>query len=478
MNKKIVFYFIALAIVAAYIALVGTIRWSDNTPPRISLAEPFTLVGPQTPLSVHIEDNGTGLQEVSVRLIQNMKQYTLAEERFPSHGVLSLESGTQHTYDLNIVPFSDAIPKQRGPATLVITARDYSWRGFFEGNWARFDQDFTVKFTPPKLESLSIPLPVTQGGAGVVFFRTSDDAKTFGVKIGEAFFPGHPTPGEEYNYFSLIAFPHNLPVKTPVQLVADDGLGNKAIQTVDIKIIPKKWRTRNINISDRFIQRTVLPIISQTPEIEDQGNPLQNFLSVNNGLRTTNAKQLKKLAATSKPKFMWQGKFTQLSKSQVEAAFADHRKYFYHGKIVDTQYHLGFDLAVTKHYPVEAANRGEVILAEYFGIYGNTIVIDHGYGLQSLYAHLSSSKVKKGDMVARGQIIARSGMTGLAGGDHLHFSLLLNGVQINPIEWWDPKWVKSRISERLRRNEPVDPKSLLPGELLPSPFPYAPPPKF
>ena len=247
--------------------------------------------------------------------------------------------------------------------------------------------------------------------------------------------------------------------------------------TVDIKIIPKKWRTRKINVSDRFIQRTVLSIIAQTPELEDQGDPLQNFLSVNNGLRNTNAKQLQELAATSKPEFMWQGRFMQLSNSKVEAAFADHRKYFYKGNIVDTQYHLGFDLAVTKHYPVEAANRGEVVLAEYFGIYGNTIVIDHGYGLQSLYAHLSSLKVKKGDIVTKGQIIARSGMTGLAGGDHLHFSLLLNGVQINPIEWWDSKWVKSRISEQLRRTEPIDPKSLLPGKLPPSPFPHAPPPK-
>ena len=468
----------ALAIMAAYIALVASIRWSDNTPPRISLAKPFTLVGPETPLSIHIEDDGTGLREVSVRLVQNLEQYTLAEEQFPSHGFLSLKTGTQHTYDLNIVPFNEAIPKRRGSATLIITARDYSWRGFLEGNWVRFNQDLTVKFTPPKLELLSVPLPMTQGGAGVVFFRTSDDAKTFGVKIGEAFFPGHPIPGKEYNYFSLVAFPHNLPAKTPVQLVADDGLGNKAVQTVDIKIIPKKWRTRSINISDRFIKRTVLPIIAQTPELEDQGDPLQNFLSVNNGLRNTNAKQLQELAATSKPEFMWQGRFMQLSNSKVEAAFADHRNYFYHDKIVDTQYHLGFDLAVTKHYPVEAANRGEVVLAEYFGIYGNTIVIDHGYGLQSLYAHLSSLKVKKGDIVTKGQIIARSGMTGLAGGDHLHFSLLLNGVQINPIEWWDPKWVKSRISEQLRKNEPIDPKSLLPGKLLPSRFPYAPPPKF
>ena len=166
----------ALAIMAAYIALVASIRWSDSIPPRISLAKPFTLVGPETPLSIHIEDEGTGLQEVSVRLVQNLEQYILAEERFSSHGVLSLETGTQHTYDLNIVPFNEAIPKRRGPATLIITARDYSWRGFLEGNWVRFNQDLTVKFTPPKLELLSVPLPMTQGGAGVVFFRTSDES--------------------------------------------------------------------------------------------------------------------------------------------------------------------------------------------------------------------------------------------------------------------------------------------------------------
>jgi len=204
----------------------------------------------------------------------------------------------------------------------------------------------------------------------------------------------------------------------------------------------------------------------------------RNLKNLNHDLRETNSNQLKNLGSTSKPEFMWEGAFVQLSNSQVEAFFADHRTYVYHGKVVDTQYHLGFDLAVTKHYPVEAANSGMVILAEYFGIYGNTIVIDHGYGLQSLYAHLSSFGAKKGDYVRKGQMIAKSGMTGLAAGDHLHFSMLLHGVQVNPVEWWDRDWVESRISERLRKNEPVDPASLLPGQLPPSPFPYAPPPKF
>ena len=473
------FYLIALAIVAAYIALVGSIRWGDDAPPRISLAQPFTQVGPTTPLSIRIEDEGTGLQEISVRLVQNLEQFTLAEEHFPSHGALSLDSGTQHTYTLDIIPFGDdTIPKRRGPATLLISARDYSWRGFFEGNWTRLNQDFTVKFTPPKVETLSTPLPISQGGAGVIFYQTSDDAKHFGVQIGEAIFPGYPTPGEEYSYLSMVAFPHDLPAKTPVQLVADDGLGNKVVQPVGIKIIRKNWRSRNIKITDRFIERIVLPIIAHTAEVEDRDHPLQNFLAINHDLRETNSQQLKDLASTSKPEFMWDGAFVQLSNSQVKAAFADHRKYVYHGNVVDTQYHLGFDLAVTKHYPVEAANSGQVVLAEYFGIYGNTIVIDHGYGLQSLYAHLSSFAAKKGDYVRKGQMIAKSGMTGLAAGDHLHFSLLLHGVQINPIEWWDQEWVESRISERLRKNEPVDPASLLPGQFPPSPFPYAPPPKF
>ena len=478
MNKKIVFSLIALALIATYSVRVVSIRWSDDTAPRISLAEPLTLVGPTTPLSIHIEDDETGLQEISIRLVQHLESYTLAEERFPVQGAFSLDVGTQQTFDLTIVPFGDdTIPKRRGSATLIVSARDYSWRGFFEGNWARFNQEFTVKFTPPRLELLSMPLPMTQGGAGVVFYRTSADTKHLGVQIGEVFFPGYPTPDEGSSYFSLIAFPHNLPVSTPVQLIADDGLGNQGVQTVDITVIPQKWRTRQISITDRFIERTVFPIIAQTIEIEDKGDLLTNFLAVNKALRKTNATQLMDLAATSKPEFMWEGRFLQLSNSQVKAAFADHRKYVYHGNVVDTQDHLGFDLAVTKQYPIEAANSGKVVLAEYFGIYGNTLVIDHGYGLQSLYGHLSSFKVKKGDEVYKGQIIARSGMTGLAGGDHLHFSLLLHGIQINPIEWWDPNWVTSRIHERLRKNELVGPTSLPPKKVLPSPFPYAPPPK-
>ena len=457
-NKKNLFYAIALGIVAFYLVLTALYRWGDATPPQITLVEPFTQAGPTTPLILHVEDAGTGLQEVTVRLVQNLESYPLAQEQFSAQSPLSIGGGAHHTFDLNLLPFGDdTIPKRRGQVNLVITARDNSWRGFFEGNWARIEQDVAVKFTPPRLEVLSTPLPVAQGGAGAVVYRVSDDARRYGVRIGETFFPGYPNPDQAYTAFSLFAFPHDRPASTPVTLVADDGLGNHAEQRLDVTVVPKHWRSRTITISNRFIEQTIRPLIAQTPELEDLSDPLRNFLQVNNVLRKWTADQLTALASGSRPEFLWNGAFIQLSNSQVEAAFADHREYRYGGNVVDTQDHLGFDLAVTKHYPVEAANDGTVVLAEHFGIYGNTIVIDHGYGLQSLYAHLSSFAAEKEDVVRKGQIIGRSGMTGLAAGDHLHFSLLLQGVQINPVEWWDRRWVQSRINDPLGRNDAAAP---------------------
>jgi murein DD-endopeptidase MepM/ murein hydrolase activator NlpD len=86
----------------------------------------------------------------------------------------------------------------------------------------------------------------------------------------------------------------------------------------------------------------------------------------------------------------------------------------------------------------------------FFGIYGNVVVIDHGCGLQSFYAHLSSFDVKEGEEVKHGQVIAHSGQTGLAGGDHLHFTMLLDGIPVNPVEWWDPHWIHDRIEAKLQ----------------------------
>jgi murein DD-endopeptidase MepM/ murein hydrolase activator NlpD len=159
------------------------------------------------------------------------------------------------------------------------------------------------------------------------------------------------------------------------------------------------------------------------------------------------------LSKQSPPQFLWNGPFLQLSNSQVEASFADRRRYVYKGERVDEQDHVGFDLSVVQHYPVEAANDGKVILAEYFGIYGNAVLIDHGAGLISIYGHMSSIDVKPGQMVKKKDSLGKSGDTGMAGGDHVHFGLFLQGVPVNPTEWWDEKWIKDHVLDRLKSPE-------------------------
>lgn len=456
MSKAFLFIAGTVALLLIYLGIVGTARWGDVDPPTITLRQPFDRVGPSTPLALHIEDVGTGLHHISVRIVHNRETFTLAEETLPSNGPLSPEGGTRQSYDLEIVPYADpALPRKHGEAKLIVVARDYSWRNLFEGNSQRLEHEFTPKFVPPRLELLAPPSTLAQGGSGIVRYRVSADTTQHGVQIAEAFFPGYSMPNGEAQ-FAVIAFPYNAKPDTPVQLVAEDGLGNTAMMHMDFHVTPKTWRTRRIRITDRFIERTVLPILAQTPELDatEASDLLSKFLLVNRTLRQRNNQFIAALARRTRPEFLWRGAFKQLPGSQVEAAFADHRQYVYRGKVVDQQDHLGFDLAVTRHHPVQAANDGLVVFAGYLGIYGNTIVIDHGYGLQSLYAHLSSYAVSEGDRVVKGQELGRSGTTGLAAGDHVHFSLILHGQQINPTEWWDPFWVKTRIMDPLGLTPP------------------------
>jgi murein DD-endopeptidase MepM/ murein hydrolase activator NlpD len=231
-------------------------------------------------------------------------------------------------------------------------------------------------------------------------------------------------------------------------VVARDAAGNESVASFPYRLFPKIFRDATIELDDGFLGRVVPAILAHTPEVKSQGDLLKDFLEINGRLRRENAAALVELAGRSKEQFLWHGPFTQLGGSQVMASFADRRSYRYQGRIVDHQNHLGFDLAVTANFPVAAGNDGIVMLARWFGIYGNTVVLDHGFGLMSLYAHLSSIDVKEGQEVKRGAPLGRSGTTGLAGGDHLHFSILVDGIPVDPREWWDAHWIRDRIEPK------------------------------
>ena len=195
------------------------------------------------------------------------------------------------------------------------------------------------------------------------------------------------------------------------------------------------------------------PIVQNSPElkVDDPSDLLAAYLKINRDLRKTNNDTITKLSAQTSPEILWRGPFKQLTNTAVEAGFADQRTYLYKGKEVDRQVHLGFDLASLAGAPVKAANRGRVLHASWLGIYGNCVILDHGMGLMSLYAHLSSIEVQVGDMVDLDKELGRSGSTGLAGGDHLHFTMLLAGNAVTPIDWWSAQWVQDRVTRKLER---------------------------
>ena len=128
----------------------------------------------------------------------------------------------------------------------------------------------------------------------------------------------------------------------------------------------------------------------------------------------------------------------------------------YIGVRIDHLDHVGFDLASVKHYPIEASNNGIIRYATNLGIYGKTVLIDHGCGLFSLYGHLSSISVEQDQEVNKGDIIGLSGSTGLAAGDHLHFGLFLQGIPVNPVEWWDRQWIQEHLWERINAIEKIN----------------------
>jgi len=174
------------------------------------------------------------------------------------------------------------------------------------------------------------------------------------------------------------------------------------------------------------------------------------FLTVNRDLRKKAEDTKRQLATRTQPRPLWEGAFIQPRNTKVFSNFAESRSYRYNGQQVDTAVHLGYDLASLKHSPVPAANSGVVVFAAPLTIYGNTVVVDHGLGLQTLYGHLSSIEVKEGDQVKQGQALGRTGITGLAVGDHLHYEVLIGGVSVTPVEWWDGRWIRDHIGRPLR----------------------------
>jgi murein DD-endopeptidase MepM/ murein hydrolase activator NlpD len=431
---------VLLVLVVAGIAAAGYLFRNrlESAPPQISVAPNVDALGLR-PLEVTVEDAGSGLKSVIVTLTAAGAEHRIAAEELRP-------PAASRKY---VVDASKIAGIKEGPATLRAVARDNSIRNSFAGNEAIFDKQLAIDVTPPTLELVADDRYINFGGVGALVYKPSADTESSGVRVGSHYFPGFKgaIQGKPDNYFVLFAHPYDAAPEDRAVLVATDKAGNTREMRLAYELKNVKYKKSTINVSDSFLQNKVAPLLADVAK--RQGSPKDVFIAVNKGVRKQNEDKITEVTKKATPQILWKGAFSQLSNSKVEANFADSRTYTYKGEQLDTAYHLGYDLSVTKNYPVEAANSGNVAFVGDLGLYGNAVIIDHGLGLYTLYGHLSSIDVKAGDKVAARQIIGKTGETGFAGGDHLHYGVYLDGVAVLPVEWWDPKWIRDNVEPKL-----------------------------
>ncbi len=440
------------------LGLTGFVYWSagQTTPPTITIEQPAGPVGQQGTLQFTAGAGRAIFSGLDATLEQNGKTFPLFTLNNPvSTAVTRLDADHLRVS----VPIGKvALPElQQGPASVTVIASRTSFLRIRDVH-TTVSKTFQVMLEPPRIAVLSTKHYLNHGGSEFVVYRATPPDVASGVRVGTVEYRGFPASGAgipgadpslKVAFFALL---HDQPLDTRVVAFARDAAGNEVTASFVDDVFEKPFRKSRIPIDDRFLGRVVPEILAHSPQVkaDNPGDLLSGFLTVNGALRRINSEQIAALSQTSSAELLWKGPFAQLGNSQVEAAFADARTYVYNGKDVDQQTHLGFDLAVTANVPLVAANNGTVVHADWLGIYGNCVIVDHGMGIASLYGHLSSIDVKVGDGVSKGQVLGRSGMTGLAGGDHLHFTMLVGGHPVNPVEWWDAHWIQDRVERKLQ----------------------------
>ena len=450
-------YLLGLILVLALVAGGVFVYAGRLAGPTIEIARPTKYVGQSTPVDVAITAPGAHLSNARIIFEQNGKQTTLFSLAQPASADVKQE-GTDKMRVTRTVT-RDQIPDLKsGPARILVTAERPVLYGIRKTR-STATRDVQVRLERPVASVLSTKHYINLGGSEMVVYRATPADVESGVQVGDLKYPGYPASGAKLEgvhiadpavKIAFIALRYDQDVNTPMFAYAQDEAGNSARADFDHMTFPKPFKKSRIELSDAFLERVVPQILSTTTEVNPQGSTIEKFLVLNGELRRKNAETIASYAKKSEPEILWGGVvFHPFTNTAVEAAFADQRTYIYQGKEVDRQTHLGFDLARIVNSPIVAANRGKVVHAAPLGIYGNCVILDHGMGVQSLYAHLSSIGVQVGQRVEKEQELGKSGMTGLAGGDHLHFTMLVNGQMVNPVEWWDAHWIQDRILRKL-----------------------------
>ncbi|HYU78508.1 MAG TPA: M23 family metallopeptidase [Vicinamibacterales bacterium] len=439
----------ALCIGVAYLAAPRVIAG-----PVIELRSPEKFVGQNSSLEFLVQAPASRFSKVEATLEQEGQSTTVFSLDPAKAGNAEVkQDSADRMWVIRRIGRQTIPTLKAGPARLTITAARPVLYGLRDVSTTT-TRDLQVRLEPPRVAVVSLHHFVNHGSAEFVVLRATPADVQAGVRVGDHEYRSYPgtsvgisDPAVRVAFFALS---YDQDLKTPITVFARDEAANQATSAFDYRVFPKPFAHSKIIVDDAFMQKVVPQIAETAPEANiPTDNLLNGFLKINRDLRKENNAKIASMATKSRPEMMWREGFS-LGNINVEARFADFRTYYYQDKEIDRQVHLGYDLATLQHAPIEAANRGVVIYAAPLGIYGNAVILDHGLGVQSLYGHMLTSDVKEGDAVEKGQTIGKTDSTGLAAGDHLHFTMIVDGVMVSPVEWWDPHWMEDRVFRKIR----------------------------
>lgn len=436
---------IFLVLLFGFLAAGGYVLFllNEREMPTVTVNGDVDYIGQTGQVAFTVVDRESGVRAVQVTLKQGDKSVELLHESFARQGYFS-HAGA-HKLDRVVTIDTKNLGFKDGRADLVIAATDFSFWNFLQGNRTIFSRPVILDTVKPRVRVLDSPRYIRAGGASIVIYEIDEPVARSGAVINGHFFGGFPISKKNSQlYGALLALKYNTGKITEMTIVATDKAGNVGEMPFSMTLLPMRPRQDRIAVDDNFLDRKIPEFSHYYPDLPGKTN-LEKYLYINTKIRQINNEKIREITSKATPDKLWEGVFGRLPRSSKRAGYADERSYYYKNARVDREVHLGMDLASVRRAPVPAANRGRIVFADYNGIYGNLVIIDHGWGLYSIYAHLSQINVNVGDMVDKGAVIALTGHTGMAGGDHLHFGILVDGIFVNPLQWWDASWLKLNI---------------------------------
>lgn len=438
MKRRFWYFVLIVILLAAGGGVWFFLTMGERTPPAAVADGDADMIGKQKLLKVTFSDEGQGLRHTEIVITQDNRPRVLSSIDYPEAGVKRKE--------VSVAVDASALKLNDGPAVLTLIAVDHSlWK-----NRTVITRPVQIDFLPPQIAQLNPTNHINQGGACIVTYHLSEAVLRTGVQVGDLFYPGYPvTLSGKPGYVAYFALPLDATPGAPqIRITAQDRAGNETVSAIPALIKKRKFRADTMVLSDAFLEKKMPEFQTDIPVLRGK-TPIDTFTYVNGPLREDNFKTIQSLCRKSEPRQLWQDTFLRMKNAAPMALFGDQRTYLYNAKSVGKSLHTGVDLASLAHSPIEAANNGIVRFTGPLGIYGNTVIIDHGLGLATLYSHMSSIQVRPDQEVKRGEVIGASGMTGLAGGDHLHYGMAVNGQFVDPREWWDPHWIADNVTVKM-----------------------------